>query len=481
MHLFPQLQRLLPAGEPAPRTAWGVLWLMVASYAGLFSLAAIYKYHSFWMGFDLGVHEQLIWNTMHGRIAAVSMFGNTTSYLGIDIIIVELLYTPLYALLPRTETLLVLQVGVAATGAVPLFLLARERAQHAWSGWLAALLYLAALPVQYAILYEFQIRTAGTVFFLWAFYCFERQRLGWFALFGLLALWTRSDASFALAAIGLYAGVQRRGWRWVVLPIGMGAGWLLLCVGLLIPLFRSDDGFQYAFIYRWLGDTPLEMLHTLLLRPGYVAAHMFRPEKLRYLLELLAPLLFLPLLRPGLLLIALPSLLLNLLSADRIHWSIRYHYQAFVLPFLLIATLYVVIDLYRTRQRAGVVLALALLLLTLGAQVWLRTPLLHLATRERDDERIAFVHTVMEQVPPDAALAVTSTLGPHLAQRQQLYFYPGGDLIYATRLIDEAEYLLIDRHEVPPAAWDTLQQQGQQPGWRVLVNQRDYLLLRRVE
>ncbi|NJK81614.1 MAG: DUF2079 domain-containing protein, partial [Chloroflexaceae bacterium] len=261
----------------------------------------------------------------------------------------------------------------------------------------------------------------------------------------------------------------------------LGMGWVALCVAVLIPFFRQGGGFQYAFIYGWLGATPLEMLQTLLLRPVYVAERVLTAGKLGYLFELFAPLLFLALLRPGLLLVALPSLLLNLLSADRIHWSIRYHYQAFVLPFLIIATLYIVIDITRSRKRVGTTLALLLVAVSLLAQVWLRSPLIHLATRDRPTERIAYVQQVLQLIPPDAAVAATSTLGPHVARREQLYFYPGGDLIYATRLIDNADYLLIDRNEVPPEQWDALQQQARSPGWRVLANEHEYLLLAREE
>ncbi|NJP07161.1 MAG: DUF2079 domain-containing protein [Chloroflexaceae bacterium] len=380
------------------RLIWALLFGGTLSYALIFAVAAIYKFHSFWMGFDLGVHEQLIWNTMHGRIAAVSPFGNTQSYFGIDIILVEVMLTPLYALLPRTETLLVLQVVLAASGSLPIFLIARDRLGSGWYGLLGALCYLAALPVQHAILYEFQIRTVGTVCFLWAFLFLARRQFWPFVLAALLAIWTRSDAGLALAAMGGYAAIQRYRWPWVITPMVMGLGWLWLCVRVLIPAFRTDDSFQYTFIYGWLGDTPLEMLQTLVLQPGYVASHVLTPEKLWYLLELFGPLLFLPLLRPDILLMALPSLGLNLLSADRIHWSIRYHYQAFVIPFLLIAAIYVIGDCLQRNQRTnspvdggkrrwyaklpiGQGLALLLLLSALGSQLVLRSPLINLATR----------------------------------------------------------------------------------------------------
>lgn len=497
----------------AERRAWLIVAACTALYAIIFSVAAVYKYQSFWMGFDLGVHEQVLWNTIHGRIAEISPKGETHSYLGVDIIIIELLLAPFYALLPRTETMLVLQIILASSGTVPLFLIARDRSGQAAYGLLAALLYAAALPVQYAILYEFQIRTVGTVLFLWAFLFFERDQFVPFVAAGVLAIWTRTDAGFVLAALGLYALIHRRPWYWVLTPMVVGVGWVLLCLKLFIPAFREDHGFLYGFVYAWLGNTPIEMLQTLITRPGYVAEHVFTPEKMRYMLELFAPLLFLPLLRPDVLLIALPALLLNLLSPEHIHWSVRYHYQAFVIPFLLIATIYAVIDrrasglagaastldgwgsgagkeMVKPWQREyfqpyqhssfatllSVGIIVLLLIATLGAQLIIRSPLIHLATRPRDAQRIAYANWLVEQVPDDASVTATSAFGSHLARRRELYFFPG-NIIYPPEYAERGHYLIADLNEVPPEDMPRLHALQQSAQWRTILEENGFLLM----
>jgi uncharacterized membrane protein len=478
-----QLGRLLN------RYAVRLLAALTMAYALIFSAAALYKYHSFWMGFDLGVHEQVLWNTIHGRIAEISPKGATHSYLGVDIILAELLLAPLYALVPRTETMLVAQVVLAASGTVPLFLLARDRTGSGGYGVLAALLYCALLPVQYAILYEFQIRTVGTVLFLWAFLFFERRQLGLFLAAGVLAIWTRSEAGLTLAAMGGYALLHRRPWPWVVGPGVVGVGWFVLCLKVFIPAFREDHGFLYGFVFAWLGDGPLEMLRTLVLRPGYVVQHVVTPGKLRYLFELFAPLLFLPLLRPDILLMALPALAINLLSTEHIHWSIRYHYQAFVVPFLLIATIYAVSTpprpeaepaWHRWYQRSKPWLAGALVAAALAAQLLIRSPLIHLATRPRDGQHIAQAQTLMQRVPPDAPLTVTSALGAHMARRRELYFFPG-NVIYPPEFAERGRYLLADLDEVPPEDRGRLRALQHSERWRTLVDDGQFVLLERVE
>src|SRR5215210_6171269 len=110
-----------------------LLALGIACYIAAFTAAAWFKYDTYQMGFDLGIHEQVLWNTAHGRIAATSAFADTESYLGIDIIPTELLLAPIYALAPSVYTMLLLKTLVLASGAVPVFLLVRDRFQSAWA------------------------------------------------------------------------------------------------------------------------------------------------------------------------------------------------------------------------------------------------------------------------------------------------------------------------------------------------------------
>lgn len=456
-----------------------ILAVMVLGWSGIFAVAAVYKLNSFWMGFDLGTHEQVLWNTIHGRIAASSPSRGTNSYFGVDIIVTELLFAPLYALWQQPATLLVLQALIVPLGSIPLYLLAVQLFESRTVGLAAAGLYLLALPVQYATLYEFQIRLVGTVCFLWAFWALE-GRYGWrFMLFAALALGTRSDAGFALVGIGLYAALQRRGWRWSVLPMIGGFGWVLLCNAVLIPSIRSDSSTLYAFLYGWMGTTPTAMLETLITRPVFVWQHIATFGKAEYLLQLGGPLLFLFLLRPSISMIALPSLLLNLLSADRIHWSIRYHYQAFVLPWLLLATLYAVAQLRqhpRTRRWWRPVLALIILTTILSNLIW-RSPLQTLASRPRFPTRIALLHNLLNRIPAGEPVAVSSQFGPFVARRQGFFYFPG-NIVYPKEYVERGHWLLVDRAEIPPDCLPRLAALADSEHWTTEYDQDGLMLLR---
>jgi uncharacterized membrane protein len=441
-----------------------LLALGIGIYIVFFTAGAWHKLSFHLMGFDLAVHEQVLWNTAHGRIAATSAFADTESYLGIDMIPTELLLAPLYALTPATQTMLLLKTVALALGAVPVFLLVRDRFGDSWAGLAFAAMFLLYHPVEYMNLYEFQIRAFATTLILAALLFLERRQVWRFWGCALLALGCRSDVGFVLAGMGFYvltAGMVRGGVHpggraaiWLgVAPIVVGLGWIAVNVAVLVPFFRGGAEFLYTdVIYGWLGGGPIEILATILTQPGYVLAEALSPDRLRYLLEMFLPFAFLLLLQPRMLIITLPIFALNLLSSSpNIHASTRYHYQAAIIPFMVVGSAYALHRLtagMSARQRRGALIGLVAF--ALACNIGLRNPIVGLLTRaDIDRERIAAIHRLLAQVPPDAALTTTSTIGPHAARRERLYFFPG-NIIYPAEKVELGEYLLIDDAEARP-------------------------------
>jgi uncharacterized membrane protein len=488
-----------PALQQQPRTAsdlvaWVPMLLIgaILGYIALFGGAAIYKHTNLLMGFDLGVHEQVLWNTANGRIAASSAFENTESYLGIDIIPTELLLAPIYALVPTTATMLLLKTTVVALGAIPLYLIVRERLATPWAGLIFALVYLLYLPVQYTTLYEFQIRAFATTFLLAAWWCMTKQQLGWFWLWALLALGCRNEVGLVLAGMGLYALTERSirakgllGW----LPIIVGLGWMALSLLVLIPLFRGGQPSLYlTVIYGQFGSSSSEILRTIVTQPLDVLQYMFlgerAPERWQYLWQLFLPLAFLPLLQPRLLLICLPILGLNLLSnSPNIHASIRFHYQALIVPFLLIGTAYALAwFLQQQPAKIRTVACLGVLLLSLACNIGLRNPFFTLIGRDDlDPARTTAVYNLLALVPADAPLTTTNTIGPHAARREKIYFFPG-NIIYPRAKVENGDYLLIDTrpNEIRPEGIALLDELNRSGRYRQIAEQNGIELWQKI-
>src|SRR5216683_1930313 len=86
---------------------------VASTYFVLYSVLSVLRhvtYHSF--GPDLGIFDQVFWNTVHGRFLESTMSlaqAQPHSYLADHFSPVYLLLMPAYALIPRPETLLVIQ------------------------------------------------------------------------------------------------------------------------------------------------------------------------------------------------------------------------------------------------------------------------------------------------------------------------------------------------------------------------------------
>src|ERR671932_2014737 len=57
-----------------------------------------YRMRALRQGFDFLVYEQPIWNTVHGRPFAQSMYAFAPTHLGVDLALFELWVAPVYAL-----------------------------------------------------------------------------------------------------------------------------------------------------------------------------------------------------------------------------------------------------------------------------------------------------------------------------------------------------------------------------------------------
>jgi len=136
--------------------------------------------------------------------------------------------------------------------------------------------------------------------------------------------------------LGAWVALSRR--RWLAGgAIGLGALALLaLEIRWVIPHFRHEP-YVHLWRYAHLGQSLGEIILTIVTHPLRTVGELLAGGRLVYLAALLAPFGFLPVLGAWDLAGALPALAQNSLSTDPILYNHRTQYQAFVLPFLILA------------------------------------------------------------------------------------------------------------------------------------------------
>ena len=491
------------------RAAAFLVGAMAAGYTVLFTLMSVFWRDNLRWGLDILIYSQPMWNTAYGRIWEVSLYNWTTTDLGRDLVLVEVLLAPVYRFLGGTMALIVVQSALIALGGVGAYVLARHVLPQVRPivCTLFTALYLSLLFINRTNLDEFKSRNLimWTFFFLWLGYRTNRTWLIW-AMIGT-ALLTRSDVALGVVMFGVVALTQRKRWTVSWLPIAVGVVWFVAVVYVIVPA-NSAAGFIYESNYGWLGGSLTGIIRAALTRPWYVAQGVFTPDKLRYTFDLLLPFAFLPLLRPRILLIPLPIYALNMLSSYENQYSIVHHYNALIVPWLMIAAIEVVGDiaagrgpvgraLARRRQQAtgsanlprrtpnaghgtrvAATLVGVMLLGSVVQQETVNSPVQSYLLHRNPNPRAAAGRALIAQVPPDAPLAITQKLAGNTPDRRFIYSFPGDPKYHAPALVDRADYLIGDMQlsDMEAAA---ITRYRADPAWEVVDERGGFVLMRK--
>jgi uncharacterized membrane protein len=461
-----------------------LLGTAVAAFTAGFSALATLQHRAFWSGrFDVGNLVQAVWSTAHGRVLEITdLQGEQISRLGAHADPLVIAFAPLWRVWPDASLLLVAQAAAVGLGALPVFLLGRKHLGGEWAGAGCALAYLLYPPTQWLVLDDFHPVALATPLLLAAVWFLDEDRLAAFAIAAGAACLTKEQIGLAVAALGIWYAVARHRRRAGAVIAVAGTVVALVAVTVVVPHFAPGEGSPFAGRYAAVGGSPSGMARTAVTDPGAIVSAVTEGRDLAYVLDLLLPLLALPLLAPGLALTAAPELLLNLLSDTRTQTSIHFHYTAAAIPGLVAAAIFGAARLRRAR-----VFTRALVIATLGAGVllgplplWGHVPFgSELATREHVVGHHAEVaRRAVAVVPDEAAVSATNTLGAHLSERKRVFSFP---------ILREASWVAVDterpsyrdRAVAPEQFARALRRLRGDPRWRVVFAEDGVLVLRR--
>jgi uncharacterized membrane protein len=462
----------------------------MAAFAVAFSALAIGRHRAFNTGrFDLGNMTQAIWNTAHGHFLEVTnLAGHQTSRLGSHFDPILAALAPLWLVWPSADMLMVVQAAAVALGALPVYWLARKHLDSERIAAGFALAYLLYPATQWLTLNEFHPVAFATPLLLYAFWFLDEDRLVPFALFSLAAICCKEEIGLVVAGFGLWYLVSRRRAREGAAIVAAGIAVTVLAVEVVVPHFSGSASSFYSR-YSEVGGSPSGIVKTLFTNPGKVLGNAFSRAHLDYLLHMLAPLGFLFLLSPLLLLAALPEAALNVLSKNPYQGSIYFHYQAGLIPPLMAASVLGAAALVRRRPHVrswlgpGIVVLAILSNFWLGAMpLWEKSPVPYgnafgkNKTKITDHDRITA--KAVSLIPPDAAVSATNTLGAHLSARRRIFSFPR--LADATWVaVDETNGSYNDGSAPLPMENDVMVLR-RNPIWKLVFEQDGVLVFRRI-
>jgi len=431
----------------------GVIISLVAGYWGICSVLIHRSFHS--NGWDLGLIDQVLWNSAHGRLFEYSF--RDISFAGDHWQLFLLVLVPLKWLDSGPELLLVVQAIVLATAAIPLYAAARTAGCRG-AGALAGA-YLLGLGAARAVSFDFHIEAFAPLLAFTALWGLAQRRRVVFIAAALLILTLKEDGALlalALCWIAWFAFGERKPAAAVAVAATVYG---LLATAVIIPHFRGADLNPFAERYGYLGDSPAEALWGIVRHLDLVMRQLARSEVIQAIAIVLASSALLPLLVPRLLPPLAVVTLLPLLSKDPAQGSLELQY------LLVPSTVALLIAAVAVRDRVWERRPLALgprwaadgfarhgrrvwpaALLGLPALLWLlRSPLppSFAADLERFDvdHHAAVAQGFVREVSPDAIVSVQSPFVPHLSERRHIYQFP--------RVLDAEVVLLDDYGPIP--------------------------------
>lgn len=329
--------------QPKPQVGALCLTAVVLAYTVVYSTLSIVRYNTFHAyTFDLGIQNQAVWNTAHGRWFETSIGRMTNaeligSYLGNHVQPILLLLAPFYRLWPDPRLMLIIQSVGLGSAAFPLFWIARQRLSGQVVPLMLSLCYLAYPALGFLNLYDFHPIAFSIPLLLVAYWALMQKRTGLFWVCVLLALATKEELVVPIGAWGLTCLLRREHRRTGLALVALAVVWAALCLGLIIPHY--NEGQAYRFLSLWSHLPGLSSFGSVQGGTALPAGGPSLQLAVPFLLHLAVPLGLLFLLSPIPSAIALPSLAYILSGARPELHAAGYQYPAVLIPWLFLGTI----------------------------------------------------------------------------------------------------------------------------------------------
>ena len=281
--------------KPLAEYPWDkiIMGAIIAMGVGWFAVTYLqYQQFAFRTG-DTPVAEQAIWNTVHGRMFYQS-FLQTDTNLREHLNFVQLLYVPVYAIVPHTLTLFFLIQLAFVAALIYLYRYAKSKF-GVLAGALAVGIFIFNPLTASQVVGDMHVVSVAGPAFMCLLIAYHEKRYKQFLFWVILTVLITEFIAPTVALLGVLALIERRNWKWIVPPVLGGVGMYALAKYYITIGFSSNDNILSKFTLAAIGS-------------------VYKLDKrLNLIKEALAPLLWITPLFSRYALLLIPSLLIALL------------------------------------------------------------------------------------------------------------------------------------------------------------------------
>lgn len=390
--------------------------MVVISTLSLFFISSLrhFLFHS--GAWDLGIFDQGIY-LISQELVPNSSFTNF-HILGDHAAFILYPLSVFYKIYPNVHWLFLIQAIALSSGAVPAFKLTVQKGLSNNQGYLIALIYVLSPLIFNANLFDFHPDVIAIPFFLWAVLWARTDKLFNFCIAIVIILSCKAVFALTVIAMGIWLILFENRRLMGVISISVGIIWFVIATQVIIPVIGGEVASTVRHIGRYasLGSSYSEILLNIFFKPNLILSKIFSIDSLTYLLLLFAPFIwFLKNADLYPLIVALPTLIMSILSDDPQQRYLANQYSLPILPFLILIAISSLELISKKRWHLRFIIfwaALAFIAMS-RFNLFAGEYLASLDTWQATNEAIALVKT-------EGSVLTTHEISPHITHRPQV-------------------------------------------------------------
>jgi len=411
-------------------------------------IISIVKHNQFLSNaFDLGIYNQLVYKFSHFKYPASTLYftlnDNKVFFLG-DHVTLILPFESLFYWILGKNVLLYLQILYIVGGGIGIYKLINLRKEKIVA-LLITILFFTNYSIYGALNFDYHTNILGTMIIPWIFYFYYTSNFLLFCTFTIIGMFTKEDISIYYFLIGIVILFKENFKlnKYISFISLVSIIYFLICVKIILPTFSPYADKQ---ISNWkfipdVGNSLEEIILNLISDPAkFINLMTNYPEKQLKINTFLYSGGIIFLFEPILILPLVPLFLLTLLSSQWGMWGNFGHYNILFSVWIPIMFFYLT---EKIKQRQLNILLILFFIYQnirilnnfhLDATKWTRFPYIFNSEYYHQRFNLKEIKELINLIPDNASVSASNHLIPHLAFRDNIYFYPNNN---------NAEYIAI--------------------------------------
>ena len=421
--------------------AVAVMLVLMTAYIGA---ACIVKYNNYNVyGYDHGIFAQMFHNMKEtGQMVTTYERNELMSHFKVHFSPIFYLLLPLYMIFPSSQALLIINGFIIISGIVPLMFLCKRFKLSDISTLLFCVCYAIYPTFIGNGLWGLHENAFLAPLILWLFYFSEKDCTIGAVIFAVLLLCVKEDAAMYLAIIALYYIFSGKSLARNFILLALS----LLCFGVVTMLMQKDGlgVMSDSRFGNYIGKdgSLFTLIRSVIENPAFTLSQVFTQEKLLFLLQMFAPLCFLPLMgkKPARLILLIPMLLINLMTRYSYGYDIYFQYTLGSAAILFYLSVAAYSEMGEKRKKT--LICATLCSTVMACSTYLSPGYLGRtdAVKQRNDE----IAQALSVIPENASVAATDSPAGNLTERDELYYINSANKIYSD-VPKDVEYYAIRR------------------------------------